>query len=70
MTVVTVNPANGSVFATYDETPPDEVDAILDSSGRLAAQRHYGFTGVGRSGANGRPLAILQNPTPTSAREM
>jgi succinate-semialdehyde dehydrogenase / glutarate-semialdehyde dehydrogenase len=37
MTVTTVNPATGADLAEYDDTSPDEVDAILDESRHLAA---------------------------------
>ena len=38
MTVTTVNPATGSVLAEYEDTPPSEVDAILDRSRQLATE--------------------------------
>lgn len=33
MTVTTIDPATGEPLATYDETPLEEVEAILQSAG-------------------------------------
>jgi succinate-semialdehyde dehydrogenase / glutarate-semialdehyde dehydrogenase len=57
MTFTTINPATGAVLAEYDETSPNEVDAILDESHKLAA----GWRNVGAAdrGEALRTLAVV-----------
>jgi succinate-semialdehyde dehydrogenase/glutarate-semialdehyde dehydrogenase len=38
VTITTIDPSTGNSLATYEETPPEEIDAILDRAHRAAAE--------------------------------